>query len=115
MKLDSSSRIGAVRIGASPTEADGKDDGYATPTSLSAIDDGDLHSPPAPLLHDLAIITVSTNEAHWIRPCLTTAFSHIGDVSADVVVVDNESTDGTADLVAAEFPEARVVWSRNQG
>jgi N-acetylglucosaminyl-diphospho-decaprenol L-rhamnosyltransferase len=66
-------------------------------------------------MHDLAIITVSTNEARWLRPCLSTLFAHIGDVSADVVVVDNESRDGTADLVAAEFPEARVVRSRNHG
>ncbi|HEX2045513.1 MAG TPA: glycosyltransferase family 2 protein, partial [Gaiellaceae bacterium] len=33
----------------------------------------------------------------------------------DVVVVDNESTDGTAELVESEFPEARVVTSRNHG
>jgi GT2 family glycosyltransferase len=42
-------------------------------------------------------------------------FSRIADVSVDVVVVDNESTDGTAELVATEFPDARVVWSRNLG
>jgi N-acetylglucosaminyl-diphospho-decaprenol L-rhamnosyltransferase len=64
---------------------------------------------------DLAIITVSTNEAQWLRPCLRTVFRHIGDISADVVVVDNDSHDGTADLVAEEFPDARVVWSRNHG
>lgn len=67
------------------------------------------------MVHDLAIITVSTNEALWIRPCLSTVFAHIGDVSADVVVVDNDSRDGTADMVATEFPDARVVWSRNLG
>jgi GT2 family glycosyltransferase len=64
---------------------------------------------------DIAIITVSTNEAHWIRPCLTTVFAHLGDIKADVVVVDNESTDGLADMLAEEFPEARVVPSRNHG
>lgn len=66
-------------------------------------------------MYDLALITVSTNEAQWLRPCLTTVFAHLGDVSADVVVVDNESHDGTADLVAMEFPDARVVRSRNYG
>jgi N-acetylglucosaminyl-diphospho-decaprenol L-rhamnosyltransferase len=66
-------------------------------------------------MHDIAIITVSTSEAHWLRPCLSTVFARMGDVSSDVVVVDNESRDGTADLVAAEFPEARVVPSRNHG
>ena len=64
---------------------------------------------------DIAIITVSTNEAHWLRPCLSTVFEHLGDVRADVVVVDNESSDGTAALVASEFPAARVVPSRNHG
>src|SRR3954453_4203730 len=66
-------------------------------------------------MHDLAIITVSTNEAHYIRPCLRTVFEHVGDASVDVVVVDNDSHDGTADMVAAEFPAARTVWSRNHG
>jgi GT2 family glycosyltransferase len=66
-------------------------------------------------VHDLAIITVSTNEADWIRPCLRTVFERMGALSADVVVVDNDSRDGTADVVADEFPAARVVWSRNHG
>jgi N-acetylglucosaminyl-diphospho-decaprenol L-rhamnosyltransferase len=66
-------------------------------------------------MDDLAIITVSTNEARWLRPCLTTVFAHLGDIRADVVVVDNESSDGTAELVASEFPRARVVPSRNHG
>jgi N-acetylglucosaminyl-diphospho-decaprenol L-rhamnosyltransferase len=66
-------------------------------------------------MHDLAIIIVSTNEAHWLRPCLTTVFEHLGDISADVVVVDNDSRDGSADLVAGAFPDARVVWSANHG
>jgi GT2 family glycosyltransferase len=66
-------------------------------------------------MHDLAIIIVSTNEAHWLRPCLSTVFEHAGDIDLDVVVVDNESHDGTADLVATEFPDARVVQSANHG
>lgn len=66
-------------------------------------------------MHDLAIITVSTNEAHWIGPLLPTVFEHMGDIRGDVVVVDNDSHDGTADVVASEFPEARTVWSRNHG
>jgi N-acetylglucosaminyl-diphospho-decaprenol L-rhamnosyltransferase len=66
-------------------------------------------------VHDIAIITVSTSEAHWLRPCLSTVFAHMGDVTSDVVVVDNESRDETADVVATEFPDARVVPSRNHG
>ena len=64
---------------------------------------------------DIAIIIVSTNEAHWLRPCLRSVFAHVGDVDADVVVVDNESHDGTAEVVGREFPAARVVRSENHG
>jgi GT2 family glycosyltransferase len=66
-------------------------------------------------MHDLAVIIVSTNEAQWLRRCLTTVFERAGDITIDVVVVDNDSTDGTRDLVETEFRQARVVWSRNLG
>ena len=66
-------------------------------------------------MHDLAIIAVSTNESHWIRAMLPTVREHLGDIDADVVIVDNDSTDGVADMVAAEFPWARTVWSANHG
>jgi N-acetylglucosaminyl-diphospho-decaprenol L-rhamnosyltransferase len=65
--------------------------------------------------HDLAIVIVSTNEANWLEPCLSTVLASAGDASIDVVVVDNESTDGTRDLVASKFPSVRVVSSRNHG
>jgi hypothetical protein len=66
-------------------------------------------------VHDLAVVTVSTNEARWLRPCLSTLFAHAGDIRLDVVVADNESTDGTRELVESEFPGARVVRCRNLG
>ena len=66
-------------------------------------------------MHDLAIIIVSTNEASWLRPCLTSLFQHSGPLSLDVVVVDNESSDGTRELVEREFPDVRVVSCRNRG
>jgi N-acetylglucosaminyl-diphospho-decaprenol L-rhamnosyltransferase len=66
-------------------------------------------------MHDLAVIIVSTNEARWLRRCLTTVFERTGAIEIDVVVVDNDSTDGTRALVEADFPDARVVWSKNLG
>jgi GT2 family glycosyltransferase len=66
-------------------------------------------------LADLAIIVVSTNEAHWLEPCLRTVFERAGDAKLDVVVVDNSSTDGTRELVETRFPAARVGASENRG
>ncbi len=68
-----------------------------------------------PSTADLAVITVSTNEAHWLRRALPSVFDHAGDAKLDVVVVDNSSTDGTRELVESEFPQARVVTSENLG
>jgi GT2 family glycosyltransferase len=66
-------------------------------------------------MDDLAIIVVSTNEARWLRPCLSTLFAHVGGVRTDVVIADNRSTDGTRALVENEFPAARVVTCENYG
>lgn len=64
---------------------------------------------------DLAVIIVSTNEAHWLRPCLSSILEHAGDIALDVVVADNQSTDGTRELVEEEFPGFRVVTCENRG
>jgi N-acetylglucosaminyl-diphospho-decaprenol L-rhamnosyltransferase len=66
-------------------------------------------------MHDLAIVVVSTNEAHWLDACLSTVHAHAGPISLDVVVADNASTDGTAELVGERFPRARVVRCENRG
>jgi len=60
-------------------------------------------------------VIVSTNEGKWLTACLPTLFAHAGTASVDVVVVDNDSTDGTRDIVESNFPQARVVSSRNRG
>jgi GT2 family glycosyltransferase/capsular polysaccharide biosynthesis protein len=64
---------------------------------------------------DLAIIVISTNEARWLDGCLSTVFAHAGTATLDVVVVDNESIDGTRELVESAFPRARVLTAANRG
>jgi N-acetylglucosaminyl-diphospho-decaprenol L-rhamnosyltransferase len=66
-------------------------------------------------MNDLAIVVVSTNEAHWLEPCLRSVLAHAGDIDLDIVVADNASTDGTRGLVESRFPQARVVSCENRG
>jgi N-acetylglucosaminyl-diphospho-decaprenol L-rhamnosyltransferase len=66
-------------------------------------------------VHDLAVIVVSTNDSNWLPPCLSTVYASAGEIELDVVIADNESTDGTAELIRDEFPAARVVPCRNRG
>src|ERR1035438_1134758 len=67
------------------------------------------------MMHDLAVIIVSTNEAHWLERCLPTVFAAAGDLDIDVVVVDNGSRGATRAAVESEFPLARVVDCENHG
>lgn len=66
-------------------------------------------------MHDLAVIIVSTNEAHWLARCLPTVFAAAGDLHLDVVVVDNGTTGRTRAAVEGDFPLARVVDCDNHG
>jgi N-acetylglucosaminyl-diphospho-decaprenol L-rhamnosyltransferase len=65
-------------------------------------------------LDDLAIIVVSYNSARWIASCLRSISAHLGELKADVVVVDADSRDETPDIVA-EFDDVRLIRCRNGG
>jgi N-acetylglucosaminyl-diphospho-decaprenol L-rhamnosyltransferase len=64
---------------------------------------------------DLDVIIVSFNSASYLRPCLESIYEHAGDVELEVVVVDNDSADGSPELVEAHFPQVRVLRNENRG
>lgn len=59
--------------------------------------------------HDLSIVIVSWNTLEITRACLRSVFDNLGDLRAEVFVVDNASSDGSADMVAGEFPAVRLI------
>ncbi len=63
---------------------------------------------------DLTIIIVSYNDGHWLHDCLESIAARAGDISLDVVVVDN-GTDGAHELVESRFPGVRVLRAENRG
>lgn len=56
----------------------------------------------------VSAIVVSYNVCDLLRDCLR-AFYACADVPAEIVVVDNASTDNSAEMVAHEFPEVRLI------
>ncbi|MFY1636614.1 glycosyltransferase family 2 protein [Solwaraspora sp. WMMB335] len=59
---------------------------------------------------DVSIVIVSYNTRELILRCLTELHASLTpDVCAEVVVVDNASADGSADAIAAQFPQVRLV------
>jgi len=68
-----------------------------------------------PANRDLAVVIVSYNTRELLRACLR---SVVADASLDteVWVVDNASSDGSAEMVGTEFPEACLLTAdRNLG
>ncbi len=58
---------------------------------------------------DLGIVIVSYNTRDLLRACLRSVYASHGDFTFQVCVVDNASSDGSADMVAAEFPQATLI------
>jgi N-acetylglucosaminyl-diphospho-decaprenol L-rhamnosyltransferase len=65
---------------------------------------------------DLAVVVVNHNAGPYLARCMDSLRSAAGDVVTETVVVDNASTDGSADRVAERSPEVRVIRNpRNRG
>jgi len=60
---------------------------------------------------DASVVVVSFNTRDVLRECLQTLAQHADGVSYETIVVDNASRDGSADMVAAEFPDATLIRS----
>lgn len=58
---------------------------------------------------DLSIIIISWNVADLLAACLTSIYANLGDLSAEVIVVDSASSDGSAALVRDRFPQAKLL------
>jgi len=58
---------------------------------------------------DLSVIIVSWNVRDLLEKCLRSLLKAIQGYQAEVFVVDNASKDGSADMVAGEFPEVNLI------
>jgi hypothetical protein len=57
----------------------------------------------------LSICLLNWNTLDFLRRCLESLRAAPPRVPGEIIVVDNASTDGSAAMVAAEFPEVRVI------
>jgi GT2 family glycosyltransferase len=60
---------------------------------------------------DLSVVIVSFNTRDMLRECLRSVQLAKGSLRVQIIVVDNASTDGSAAMVADEFPDALVLRS----
>jgi GT2 family glycosyltransferase len=71
---------------------------------------------PDPDRPDISVIIVNRNTRELLRACLASIRALPDPVSVEVIVVDNGSTDGSVEMVAASFPETHLIRNeRNTG
>ena len=67
-------------------------------------------------LPDVTVIVIAHDVLHELRTCFTSIREHAGGLTTEVILVDNASTDGTAEAIAEEFPEVEIVrLATNEG
>jgi GT2 family glycosyltransferase len=60
-------------------------------------------------LPEISIVVVSYNTKEMTRKCLETINKYGKNVSYEIIVVDNASYDGSANMIACDFPEVRLI------
>ena len=60
-------------------------------------------------LFDLTIIIANYNTRELLRSCLESVYQHTQGISFEVICIDDDSPDDSADMVAALFPDVILV------
>ena len=58
---------------------------------------------------DISIVIVNYNVEYFLEQCLNSAFKALEKVKGEIFVVDNNSIDGSVEMVRNKFPEAIVI------
>ncbi|MCK5271062.1 MAG: glycosyltransferase family 2 protein [Sedimentisphaerales bacterium] len=58
---------------------------------------------------DVSVVIVNWNTKALLHDCLVSVLEQAGDVDYEIIVVDNASSDGSADMVQSDFPDVTLV------
>lgn len=58
---------------------------------------------------DVAIVIVTYNSEGQIQECLESVLRQRKDISQQIIVVDNQSRDGTVELIRSQFPGVQLI------
>ena len=60
-------------------------------------------------LLDLTIVIPSYNTREFLHQCLTSIYAYTSGISFEIICIDDDSQDGSPDMVAREFPDVKLV------
>jgi N-acetylglucosaminyl-diphospho-decaprenol L-rhamnosyltransferase len=61
------------------------------------------------LMIDLSVIVVNWNTRDLLTQCLGSVYGTLKDLSFEVIVVDNASSDGSVETVKNDFPQVQII------
>ena len=61
----------------------------------------------------LSVIIVNYNVKYFLEQCLYSVQKAIANIEAEIIVADNNSTDGSKDFLIPLFPTVNFIWNRN--
>jgi GT2 family glycosyltransferase len=57
----------------------------------------------------LTVVIVNYNVKYFLEQCLRSVFAATQDLEAEVYVVDNNSSDGSAEWIKNQFPQVKLI------
>jgi len=61
---------------------------------------------------ELSIIIVSWNVREYLLKCISSVKEHVGAIAHEIIVVDNNSSDGSVELVAKHFSDVVIIHNK---
>ena len=62
---------------------------------------------------ELSVVIVNYNVCHFLELCLQSVQDAIGDLNAEIIVVDNASSDGSCSIVRQKFPSITLIENKD--
>lgn len=60
----------------------------------------------------LSIVIVNYNVKHYLEQCLCSVYKAVDNLQAEVLVVDNASTDGSETYLTGRFPQLTYIQNK---
>jgi hypothetical protein len=64
---------------------------------------------------DISIIIINTNEKHFLEPLLNSIKENVNSVAYEVIVVDNNSSDGSPEMIRERCEDVKLVEMDHNG
>ena len=65
-------------------------------------------------MKDITVITISSDNRSYLGPCLDALQRSNNGFSFDIVVVDNDSKDGSAQFVKERYPDINLIEGKTR-